>query len=497
MKKVLWLLPLLLAAFANAEVTLPVLLSDGAVLQRDMPMHFWGMAAPGENVSVTFLGHSGTATTDSLGRWNIYLPPAAAGGPYEVTIQGSNRIVLHNVLVGDVWVASGQSNMEFPMRQLKDAEQEIAAANPPRVQLLTIKHAHSEYPLSDASAKPWTACSPTSAREFSAVAYYFAREISQKEKVPIGVIESSWGGTVAEAWTSMDALTSDPGLMPVFTARAHMMDDMADTLLRQKQEAAEIESAKQKGLPPPQFPWHPEPEMWEPAALFNAMISPLTAFPIRGVIWYQGESNSIIARDPYLYGQQFRVLIEDWRKRWDEGNFPFLYVQIANFKSTAAEDWPTIRQGQLSALALRNTGMAVTIDIGNPDDVHPLDKLDLGHRLALIARAKVYGESIEYSGPLVREVTREANGLRLWFDHAGTGLTMKGAALTSFEVAGTDGKFEPAEARIDGDTVVVTSATVPNPVAVRYGWANSPECNLFNKEGLPASPFSVSLPPLH
>ena len=496
MKRYLWF-ALLLAVCAHAEVKLPVLLSDGAVLQRDMPMHFWGTAAPGENVTVTFLSHSEASAADSLGHWNIYLPQAPAGGPYDLTIQGTNRIVLHDVLVGDVWVASGQSNMEFPMRQLKDAEQEIAAANSPNIRLLRIDRTHSEYPLSDASAKPWTHCSPEAVRDFSAVAYYFAREITRTQKVAVGIIESSWGGTVAEAWTSMDALSSDPALMPVFAVRARMMDEREEVTARQKQDAAEAEAAKAKGLPVPKTKWHPDPEMWEPAALFNAMISPLTAFPIRGVIWYQGESNSIIERDPYLYGRQFRALIEDWRMHWGEGDFPFLFVQIANFTSTAEEDWPTIREGQRSALALRNTGMAVTIDIGNPDDVHPLDKFDVGNRLALIARATVYGEPIEYSGPLVREITRDGNGLRVWFDHSGTGLTVKGTAPTGFEVAGSDGRFQPAEARIDGHTVTVTSKAVSTPTSVRYGWANSPECNLFNKEGLPASPFSASLPPLH
>ena len=227
------------------------------------------------------------------------------------------------------------------------------------------------------------------------------------------------------------------------------------------------------------------------------MISPLTPLPIRGVIWYQGESNSMLWRAPYLYGRQFRDLIEDWRQHWGEGEFPFLYVQIANFKSTPAEDWPIIREGQLSALRLRHTGMAVTIDIGNPDDVHPLDKLDVGHRLALIARATVYGEHIEYSGPIFRQLTRETNGLRIWFTHVGTGLMVKGPTLTSFEIAGSDGKFVPAEARVDGDTIVVSSPTVEDPTAARYGWANSPECNLFNKEGLPASPFDATLAPFH
>jgi sialate O-acetylesterase len=492
-----WLIVLAVAVSAHADVKLPALLSDGMVLQRDLPIHFWGMASPGENVTVTFLNHAAASAADSLGRWNVYLPPVSAGGPYEVTIQGTNRIVLHDVLVGDVWIASGQSNMEFPMRQLANAEQEITAANFPNIHLLIVKRSASEYPLPDMTTTGWAACSPQSARDFSAVAFYFAREIQQKEKVPLGIIQSAWGGTVAEAWTSMDALTADPGLMPIFAVRARMMDDRVETMMLQKQEDAQRAEAKAKGLPEPKFPWHPEPEIWRPAALFNGMIAPLAAFPIRGVIWYQGESNSIVARAPYIYGKQFRALIEDWRRHWGQGDFPFLYVQISNFKSTAEEDWPTIREGQRSALALRNTGMAVTIDIGNPDDVHPLDKSDVGHRLALIARANVYGEHVEYSGPLVREVTRDGNGLRVWFDHVGGGLMVKGPTLTSFEVAGADGKFQAAEARVDGSTIVVTTTTVERPTAVRYGWANSPDCNLFNQEGLPASPFSVSLPPLH
>jgi len=487
---------LLISGLASAEIKLPMLLSDGAVLQRDLPLHFWGTADPAEQVSVTFVGNSGSAKADSLGYWHVYLPPAKAGGPYEVVIQGSNRIVLHDILVGDVWVASGQSNMEFPMRLLQNAEKEIAAASHPNIRLLTVNRSHSEYPLRELLAKPWVHCSAESVRDFSAVAYYFAREISQKEKVPVGVIGSWWGGTLAESWTSLEALSYDPALMPIFAVRARRMQKQADVAILKKQEDAEREAARAQGLPL-QWQWHPDPEMWEPAGLFNAMIAPLTAYPIRGVIWYQGESNSMLEGSPNLYGRQFETLIRDWRRHWGFGDFPFLYVQIANFKSTDAEDWATIREGQRQALALRNTGMAVTVDIGNPDDVHPLDKVDVGHRLALIARAITYGETIEYSGPMVREVTRDGNAIRIWFDHAGSGLMMKGAALTSFEVAGADGKFQPAEARIDADTILASSSAVGNPVAVRYGWANGPECNLFNKEGLPASPFSASLPPLH
>jgi len=229
--------------------------------------------------------------------------------------------------------------------------------------------------------------------------------------------------------------------------------------------------------------------MWAPGLLWNGMIAPLTPFPIRGVIWYQGESNSVIERSPTLYYPLFRTLIEDWRRQWGEGDFPFLYVQIANFKSVPIEDWAAIREGQLKTLELRNTAMAVTIDIGNPDNVHPTDKLDVGLRLARAARALSYDEAIEYSGPLFRQATTEYSSMRAWFDHA-KGLMAKGGEITGFEVAGKDGKFFPATARIEGATVVATSPSVAEPVYVRYGWANSPLCKLFNGEGLPASPFT-------
>jgi sialate O-acetylesterase len=229
--------------------------------------------------------------------------------------------------------------------------------------------------------------------------------------------------------------------------------------------------------------------MWAPAQLFNGMVAPFTPFPIRGVLWYQGESNSVVARTPATYQRLFRTLIEDWRNQWQIGDFPFLFVQLANFKSTPAEDWPTIREAQRKALEMRNTAMTVTIDIGNPNDVHPTDKLTVGHRMALTARALAYGESIEYSGPLFRQVTPEGNQLRVWFDHS-AGLSVQGGSLTAFEVAGEDGAFSPAEARIEAGTVVLTSPSVAMPIAARYGWANSPECHLVNSAGLPASPFT-------
>jgi sialate O-acetylesterase len=258
--------------------------------------------------------------------------------------------------------------------------------------------------------------------------------------------------------------------------------------VRLEQQA--IEEAKAAGKPVPKFPWHPPVETWKPGALYNGMIAPLVPFPIRGVIWYQGESNSVLDRAPY-YARLFPTMIRDWRSRWAEGDSPFLFVQISNFISTSLEDWPTIREAQLKTLQLENTAMAVTIDIGNPDDVHPTNKQDVGARLALAARATVYGEKIEYSGPIYRVAVPEGSAMRLWFDHAESGLVAKNGELTGFEIAGKDGKFVSATAKIEGKTLLVSSPQVAEPVRVRYGWANSPVCNLYNRENLPASPFQT------
>jgi sialate O-acetylesterase len=496
----LLLLALLPGATMCAQVTLPKILASHMVVQRDLPVHIWGMALPGEEVSVSFRGETRTTKAGQLGRWSVYLRPGGAGGPFQMAIKGESApgggdaapaqtIRLDDVLVGDVWLASGQSNMEFEMRKAATADADLPHAANPHIRLLVVKRRTSEYAQDDADTEGWTASSPETAKDFSAVAWYFAREIEEREKVPVGVIDSSFGGTMVESWTRLTALGEDASLAPVFASRGRMTDRESDALLEDKDQERQRQEAKAQGKPMPQFPWHPELAMWAPGLLWNGMIAPLTPFPIRGVIWYQGESNSIIEREPALYHSLFRTLIEDWRQQWGEGDFPFLYVQIANFKSGPVEDWATVREGQLKTLELRNTAMAVTIDIGNPDNVHPTDKLDVGLRLARAARAISYGEAIEYSGPLFRQATTEYSSMRVWFDHA-KGLTAKGGELTGFEVAGKDRIYVPATARIEGATVVAASPSVAEPVYVRYGWANSPLCNLFNGEELPASPFT-------
>jgi sialate O-acetylesterase len=477
---------------AVADVTLPSLLADHMVVQRGLPVHVWGTAGKHENVSVTFRGETKSTTADDLGRWSLYLSPGEVGGPFQLSVKGTNTITLNDVLVGDVWVASGQSNMEFPMKELVNPNAEIAAAQYPKIRIFRVDRRPSDYPRSDVPGKTWALCTPENVADSSAVAYYFARDLYQKMNVPIGLLESFWGGTPAESWTSLRSLGADASLMPVFGERSKTLDEQETTVLRLQQEERQLAQAEAKakaeGKPGPEWPWHPDFAAWAPAALFNGMIAPLTRVPIRGVIWYQGEANSG-DRAP-LYAHLFPTMISDWRRAWDEGDFPFLFVQIANWNTDPDGRWPEVRDAQRKTLGLRNTGMAVTIDIGDPVDIHPKDKLDVGLRLARAARAIAYGEKLEWSGPLYKGLTREGHALRVWFDHA-NGLAAKSGALVGFEIAGADGKFVTADAKIEGESVLVSNPAIAEPVSVRYGWAANPTCNLVNREGLPASPFQA------
>lgn len=486
------LLALVPCALLPAQVTLPKILSSHMVVQRDLPVHVWGLAAPGEPVSVTFRGETRSAKASNIGRWSVYLSSGAAGGPFAMTVQGAaageQPIQLDDILVGDVWVASGQSNMEFRMVQAATAAQDLPHAAIPNLRLLVVKHTAVDFPRDDADTTGWAASSPDTAKEFSAVAWYFARDLLQREHVPVGVIESDWGGTPVEAWTRMGALGADAALAPVFAHWGQVTAREENVLLQNKERERKAAEAQAQGKPAPVRPWGPNFESWGPSLLYNGMIAPLTPFPIRGVLWYQGENNAN-QDEASFYGRNFQDMITDWRRQWGVGDFPFLFVQLANFKATPAGQWAELREQQLQTLQLRNTGMAVTIDIGNPNNIHPTDKLDVGLRLSRWARALVYGEKVEYSGPLFRQSTPEGASIRVWFTHAG-GMTAKGGELTGFEVAGADGKFVPATAKIEGETVVASSPSVAEPVAVRYGWANSPECNLYNSDGLPASPFT-------
>ncbi len=479
---------------AGAEVRLPNMLSDHAVLQRGQPIHIWGWAEPGEQVTVGFHEQRLAATADTLGKWSLWLGSEPAGGPYTLTVAGSGApATLHDLMVGDVWFASGQSNMEFPLKgfgpqtPMRNGAEEIAKATQPGLRLLHVAQKSSQYPLDDQPAT-WTLCTPDTAATFSAVAYLFGREIHEREHVTVGLMDATWGGTPAAAWVSSTSLTEDAALMPVFAHYAAQQERQADVPALRAREAREDAAARAAGQPAPLHPWHPDPASWAPGGLFNGMVAPATGYSIKGVIWYQGESDSMGDRGP-LYERTFSTLITDWRARWAEGDFPFLYVQISSFTSSAAEHWGTIRDAQRRTLKLRNTAMAVTLDVGNPDNVHPADKQTVGTRLALAARAMVYGEKLEWSGPLFRQATAEGRGMRIWFDHA-EGLAAKGGALEGFEVAGRDRQFHPASAQVEHGTVLAVAEGLDRPVYVRYAWPNAPVANLVNGAGLPASTFT-------
>ncbi len=486
---------LLLPLAGNAEVRLPKILSSHAVLQRDQPIHVWGWADPGEQVSVTLQTARATTNGDRIGAWSVYLLAQPAGGPFQLVVTGTNKIVLDDILIGDVWFASGQSNMEMPLMGfpgsavVNNAEEEIRTANRTDLRLLFIPHGASQFPLTDFQGKAaWATCTPETAAKFSAVAYFFGREIASKEHVAVGLIDSTWGGTPAESWVSLEGLASNASLMPVFASFAKMTNDRDEAQATLTAEKREDETARRANRPLPHHPWHPALESYDPSWLFNAMVAPATHLGIKGVIWYQGETNSNLERAP-LYHQLFSKLIADWRGHWKQGDFPFLFTQISSFKSNESEAWALVRDAQRRTLSVANTGMAVTIDVGDPNNVHPSDKQTVGMRLALAARAVAYNETLEYSGPLFREAAIEGAAIRILFSHSAGGLMAKGGALQGFEIAGEDHRFVAATARIEGNAAVVTGIDVSAPKYVRYGWQNAPQVNLYNGEGLPASPF--------
>jgi len=642
------LLLLSLAGAAHADVRVPSVIGDNMVLQQGRKARVWGWAEPGERVTVTFRGDRETADADARGRWEVFVGPYKAGGPFELNVAGRNTLAFKNVLVGEVWVCSGQSNMEWPLVNAQDGAKETAAADYPLIHLFTVTKKTSADPLDNVEGH-WVVTTPKEAAQFSAVGYFFGRELFQRLKVPVGLIHTSWGGTPAEAWTSRAVLAADPALKPILErydqqladlprlqreyeaaqaewARKYMTEDAgnkgepagyakpeydaaswqrmrlpqlwesagldvdgviwfrrevevpaawagkdltlklgaiddfdttyfdgvrvgstgADTpnawmaprqyrvpgsLVRAGRNTLAVRvfdrmggggfgggemslapagSAKGDGValdgewlykeeatvPSRRIDWGSQPQApgpanpYSPTVLYNAMLAPLFPYAIRGAVWYQGEAN---AGRAYQYRTLFPSMIRDWRAAWGEGDFPFYFVQLANWKARPQDsidsEWAELREAQTLTLKAHDTGMAVTIDIGNPDDIHPRNKLDVGLRLARWALADTYGMKLEKSGPLYDSYKVEGDRVRVKFTHAGGLKTRDGAAPAGFYVAGADRKFVPAEARVEKGSVVVWSKEVPAPVAVRYAWADNPAANLYNSDGLPASPF--------
>jgi sialate O-acetylesterase len=492
---------LALALVAKADVVLASLFQDHAVLQRDQTVPVWGTAEPGERVVVEFRGQSVATATDAGGKWKVDLKPMSASAEPEVLlVHGKNTLTISDVLTGEVWLASGQSNMEFRVDQANDATNEIAAANHPLIRQFDVTNRVAESPQST-TVGSWVVCTPASAAKFSAVAYYFARDLQQAAHVPVGIINSTWGGTPVESWMSAATLQANPAFGASLdrwhktieeyplkkteydSALAVWEKDDTAALVTGKKEQA----AFRKAHPKPRVPRGPG-HHWTPAGLYNGMIAPLVPYALGGALWYQAESN---ADYPEEYAALFSAMIRQWRGEWGH-EWPFYFVQIANFNGNQADlapnQWAWLRNAQAQVLTLPKTGMAVTIDIGTPNDIHPKNKQDVGRRLALIARHNLLNEEVEFSGPVFEKIQREGAALRVTFTHA-QGLTSSGQPVAGFVVAGSNQKFRPAEVRIDDETVIVSAATVTEPVAVRYAWSNAPEVRLKNSAGLPTSPF--------
>jgi sialate O-acetylesterase len=611
-----------------ATVALPKIFSDNMVLQRDVAIRVWGWADRSESVTITFNGQTIKVKADKNGNWNASLKPISHGGPFEMKVAGkSNTIVLKNILIGDVWVGSGQSNMEWTIENTKDADQEIAQANYPKIRLFTVKKATRYEPQKDLAGGEWLECSPKTIRDFSAVAYFFGRKLQQELEVPIGLINSSWGGTNIQAWISWDVMSqkdqykgtdinklkestkdlaakqakyeaalknergdaekwyesnnldgwktidvpklwesteignadgyvwfrkefeisSPPDKRKPVTLSLGPIDDQDQTyvngtlvgstnaynqdrlykidpsLLKQGKNVVIVRVLDTGGgggiygKPDQMYVSINETKIplagqWQyrasvlntqfgisdagpnsfPSQLYNAMIAPFIQFPIKGVIWYQGESNTWEAA---RYQQLFKELITDWRQKWNL-EFSFFWAQLANFMAPDDQpkqsEWAELRESQTKTLALPKTGQAVIIDIGEADDIHPRNKQDVGNRLALAALKIAYGKDIVYSGPVYKSMQKSGNKIILSFENIGTGLMAKDkyGYLRAFAIAGADQKFVWARAELQGDKVIVYSDLVAEPVAVRYAWGNNPDdANLYNREGLPASPF--------
>jgi sialate O-acetylesterase len=498
----------------RADVRLPKLISDGMVLQQAMPVNVWGTADPGEHITVKMQDQSLSTVADASGHWQIKLNPLSPGGPFTLTVAGKNTVVLHDVLVGEVWVCSGQSNMEMPVgvnpggwsSGVLNYQDEIARADYPTLRLFTVQHAVADKPQSDVQGS-WVAAHGDAVSNFSATAYFFGRDLQRVLNVPVGLIHSSWGGTTAEAWTSRGTLESDPEFKSILDGGTKLLSTYPKIFQDYKQQLTqwlrESDTAEALGLvvpTPPSVPRDPRGDPALPSGLFNGMVKPLTPFTIRGVIWYQGESN---ADRPFQYRKLFPAMIHDWRQAWGEGDFPFLYVQLANWGVHSLKwRWPDLREAQAMALSVPKTGMAVAIDIGDGSDIHPKNKQEVGYRLALAAEGIAYGRDVVYSGPTFDSMTSEDGKLRLRFKNAEGGMVSKSLSIVSvsgFEISGDDRKFTTADAKIEGDTVVVSSTEVAHPVAVRYGWGMNPRPSLYNRAGLPASPFRTDrwddLPP--
>jgi sialate O-acetylesterase len=467
---VIFVVVVLCSGIADAEISLPRIFGSNMVLQRNHSIPIWGWGLPGEPVTIRFIDQTAKTVTAKNGKWRIDLKPEKEGGPYLLKIYGANEITLDNIMVGDVWLCSGQSNMEWPLRLTTEGPKYISESQSFKmIREFKVQDMIAGKPARDFPGGQWDVGDSTRSGNFTAVGYYFARIINASEQVPIGLINSTWGGTNIETWISKDAFGQSREYKGIFTKS---FSDYKKTV---KDSA---------WIGPNEYP----------ALLYNAMINPLLPFAIKGVLWYQGESNADRA---FQYRKAFPLMITDWRTKWKQGDFPFFFVQLAGFgnkqgNSNTGSSWAELREAQKKTLDVPNTGMAVAIDIGETNDIHPRNKSEVGRRLAAIALHKVYGRKNQFAGPEYESMKTEGGKVFVTFKYADSGLITKGKYNYpgGFELAGQDRRFHFARAEIQGDQVVLISDSVASPIAVRYAWSDdAPGANLYNTAGFPAVPF--------
>ncbi|MEO6232559.1 MAG: sialate O-acetylesterase [Ferruginibacter sp.] len=502
---------IILIAFVSsvfAEVKFASPFTDHMVLQRDMKVPVWGTANPGEKIQLVFGKQNKSGVADASGKWMIYLDKSKAGGPFTLTAKGTNTVTLTDIYAGEVWLCSGQSNMDMTVARedrywcgVYNEAAELAAANYPLIRVFDVDFTPSDTILHNVKGT-WEITSPTTVGHFSAAAYFFARELYNTLHVPIGLVTTAYGASTAEAWISKKTLEADTAfgkLLQQYNQKKAVYDT---AITARNKYAVDLEkwttaaaTAKEAGKDPPRSPRNPDPSMDQhnPYVLYNGMVNALIPYAIRGAIWYQGESN-IATKE--IYAHIMESLVSNWRKDWCQGDFPFIYVQLANYgkkwDSLPASGGGTnsIREQQLKNLSIPNSAMVVAIDnADDPANIHPKNKQEIGRRLALAAEAKCYGKKIVYSGPIYKSMKMEGDKIRLYFDFVGEGLLAKDGPLKSFAIAADDKKFVTADAVIDGETILVSAPGITDPKAVRYAWGDNPRVNFYNKANLPASPF--------
>ncbi len=500
---ILTVVTLLSAAVARAEIKLSSIIGDNMVLQRGMAVPVWGWAEPWEKVKVTFAGQTHRATAGKDGKWQVKLDAMKANTkPQSMTIKGANTITLKNILVGEVWICSGQSNMAWPVRASNDPDLEIAAAKYPHIRMISVPQVGTQEAQNDFKGQ-WEACTPEVAANFSAVGYFFGRQLHQTLDVPVGLIDNAWGGSAAEAWIPRDVLAKHDrygALLKQWDDLAAKYDhDKAMAAYRQRrakwQDAAK--EAKAAGKPIPRAPRAPRNQLTgnhRPANIYNGVLHPTIGYGIKGAIWYQGESNSSRA---YQYRHLFPLMIQTWRDKWGQGDFSFYWVQLADFmdESDQPQDsaWAELREAQTMAMSkLKNTGQAVIIDIGEGRDIHPRNKQGVAKRLARWALAKDYGIKLVHQSPTFKSIEISGNRAVITFDHVGQGLYSfdHRTKVLGFTAAGPNQSFVNVDAKIIAkDKIQITATALKQIASVRYAWANNPKVNLYNRDGLPATPF--------